>query len=129
MGEGVWSGPGYVFRWVILILGIVIIVIVGFALFAFTFIQPTPASHYFYYRPFFFPFGLFFGIFMLLLIVGTLRWIFWPWGWRYERKYWRYHDQSYAILRQRYARGEITKEQFEQMMQDLKAHEQVPGKP
>lgn len=50
----------------------------------------------------------------------------WGWGWRggYSRGYWRgqgYYGGATEILRQRYAKGEITKDQFDQMMRDLKA--------
>ena len=106
-------------------LAILIVIIVGFALsFAFFIAGPMPGMpgmRGFYYRPFFFPFGLLFGIFLLFIIFGVLRWVFmpWGWGWGYRRRYWRYRDQSYYILRERYARGEITKEQYQQMMQDL----------
>lgn len=128
MNQNDWPGPGRVFRWVIL--GIMILVVVWFALFAFSYMmRPTPVFQYFYYRPFFFPFGFFFGILLLFFIFGTLRWVFWPWGWRYRRRYWRHYDQSYNILRERFARGEITKDQFEQMMRDLNAHDRDAGKP
>src|SRR5207249_1650334 len=44
-------------------------------------------------------------------------------GWGgYGWHYWRYGDDAHAILRSRYARGEITREQFEQMMGDLEQH-------
>lgn len=41
--------------------------------------------------------------------------------WRFHRYYnfWD-HDDAIETLRQRYARGEIGKEQYEQMMNDLK---------
>ena len=44
-------------------------------------------------------------------------------GWGYQRRYgwWRY-DGASQILRERYAKGEITKEQFDQMMRDLEGH-------
>lgn len=78
-----------------------------------------------YYQPmmpyyggwwFFFPFGFFFFIFIIFL-VGRL--LFWPWAWGWRRGYWYHHDEAYYILRQRYAKGEITKEQYDQMMRDL----------
>jgi putative membrane protein len=81
--------------------------------------RPAPVSGT-YYPYFFFPFPLFFifGIFAFFWIV---RWLVFPWrgGWGYRGRYWRYQDQSYYIIRERYAKGEITKEQFEQMMRDL----------
>lgn len=105
-------------RW--FIVTVVILAVIWVALSAFFFLM-RPISNFYYpfYRPFFFPFGLLFGIFLIFMIFGVLRWVFWPWGWGYRRRYWRYRDESYYILRQRYAKGEITKEQFEQMMRDL----------
>ena len=60
---------------------------------------------YFGYPIYFFPFGLFwfFPIWFFVFFI--------PWGYR--------RPGAYAILRERYARGEITKEQFEQMTKDL----------
>ena len=72
-----------------------------------------------------FPFGgiwLFLGF---LLFFGVLRRAFWgPWWWGgYRRGRWgwdgRREDVAYHILRERYARGEITKEQYDAMMRDL----------
>jgi len=60
------------------------------------------------------PFAFFFLFFVL-------RWFFWPGGWGYPRGYWLSVD-AYSILRERFARGEITKEQFEQMSRDLQEH-------
>ncbi len=69
-----------------------------------------------FYRPFFFwPFGWLFGFFFLFFV---LRFLFWPWGWGYHRRYWDY-DRAYYILRERYARGELSKEQYEAMLRDL----------
>ncbi len=69
---------------------------------------------------FFFPFGFFF-IFFIIFAVSRL--FFWPWGWGWRRGYyWNHYGDAHEILRQRYARGEITKEQFDQMMRDLEQH-------
>lgn len=67
------------------------------------------------YYPFLFPFGWVFGFLILFFL---LRWIFWPWGRRSGRRRGGYRDE-YHILRVRYARGEITKDQFDQMTRDL----------
>lgn len=76
-----------------------------------------PAYHFW----FFFPFGfLFFFLFIFLI----LRLVFWRgyrgWGYWGHRRYW---GDAKEILRQRYARGEITKDQFEQMLRDLEQHQ------
>jgi putative membrane protein len=68
---------------------------------------------------FFFPFGIVF-IFLVLILVSRL--IFWPLGWGWRRRYWYGYADAQEILRQRYARGEITKEQFDQMRRDLEQH-------
>lgn len=80
---------------------------------------------FFWYYPFFFPFGLIFAFFILF---GLLRWLFWPWGWGPRRRHRGYRDE-YHILRVRYARGEITKEQFEQMTRDLNETNSKTQKP
>lgn len=70
----------------------------------------------------FFPFGFIFFIIFLFLI---FRLAFWGWGWGWRHRYWYgygYGD-AHEILRQRYARGEITKEQFDQMTRDLEQHQ------
>jgi len=54
----------------------------------------------------------------------VLRWFFWPWGWGYGRGYWT-GDDIYSIMRERFAWGEITREQFEQMSRDLQEHARV----
>jgi len=69
---------------------------------------------------FFFPFG-----FLIFILVGffVVRTVFWGWGWRrgyyYHGSRWGYGGDAREILRQRYARGEITKEQLDQMKKDL----------
>jgi len=64
------------------------------------------------------------GELLLILVVVFLglfvvRMLFW----RSRRKYWREKwrgNEAIRILRARYARGEITKEQFDQMLRDLR---------
>jgi len=68
---------------------------------------------------YFFPYGFIFFFFFVFFIA---RLIFWPFAWGWRRNYWYRHDDAYYILRQRYARGEITKDQYDRMMQDLEQH-------
>ncbi len=88
------------------------------------FFAPMPMGYYPAYR--FFPFGFIlfpFGfLFFLFFIFFIFRFLFGGWGWRHYRGYGHYWGDAAEILRQRYARGEITKDQFEQMMRDLEAH-------
>ena len=69
----------------------------------------------------FFPFGF---LFFLIFLFINFRVVFWGWGgaWGWRRRYWYGYGDASEILRQRYARGEITKEQFEQMSRDLEQH-------
>src|SRR5215207_418342 len=72
-----------------------------------------------FYYPFFpFHFGWLGGIFLIFILFWVARWLFWPWRWNYS-PYSQFRDDAHDILRQRYAKGEITKEQLEQMMHDL----------
>ena len=66
------------------------------------------------------------GFFFLILFISGWAW-FAPYGRRMGmRKYRGYYgpddDDAVQVLRQRYARGEITKEQLEQMTRDLEQH-------
>ena len=75
--------------------------------------------------PVFFPFhfGLLGDIFLIFILFLVARWIFW--SSRMEnsgRSSSQYHYDPHNILKERYAKGEITKEQFEQMMRDLEQH-------
>jgi putative membrane protein len=106
--------------------GLVILLLAG--LFVAPFLSGFPAAPYGYYPfPFFFPFGFFIFFFLIFFVVRGLFWG-WGWGWRggYSRGYWHnwgYYGDATEILKQRYARGEITKDQFDQMMRDLQAHD------
>ena len=105
------------FAWVVVAL--VGLVFVAFAL-SFLFHPYAPGMAYYGYPWFgwgFFPFGLIF----LCILFFIFRIVFWGWGgWGWRRGYYRYgYGDPREIIRQRYARGEITKEQFDQMMRDL----------
>jgi len=111
------------------VLGLAFVVLVlGLLAATFYFAGPPAAGtmpYPYYPRPFFgfffFPFGI---ILFVFLIFFVFRLAFWPW----RRGYYGYHghrrgwDDANEILRQRYARGEITKDQFEQMQRDLEQH-------
>ena len=102
-------------------MGLIVIAIVSFfAVLALRGYPSSPAMMYYgfpgYGWWFFFPFGIFF-IFIVLFFVSRL--VFWPMGWGWRRRYWYRYGDANEILRQRYARGEITKEQFDQMKRDL----------
>jgi putative membrane protein len=67
--------------------------------------------------------GYFPGEILLILLVVFLglfvaRMAFWRSRKRYRRERWR-ENEPVRILRERYARGEISREQFDQMMKDL----------
>jgi putative membrane protein len=62
-----------------------------------------------------FSFGWLGGIFLIFIIFWIAKWLIWPWGGWYRHEY----RTAESILKERYAKGEITKEQFEQMMRDL----------
>jgi putative membrane protein len=68
----------------------------------------------------FFPFhfGWLGGIFLIFIVFWIAKWFFWPWrGGYYSYRY--QHRDAESILKERYAKGEITREQFEQMMRDI----------
>ena len=68
---------------------------------------------------FFFPFGFFIFIFFLFFVFRGLFWGWGWWGWRGYPMYGHYQNGAAEILRRRYASGEITKDQFDQMMRDI----------
>jgi len=64
--------------------------------------------------------NLWFGWFMWILIIGLIFVLIWT-NTREKDKYLPFDKSESAIdiLKKRYAKGEITKEQFEQMKKDL----------
>ena len=67
---------------------------------------------------FFFPIAFFGGLILIVLILAALT-IFPSRGSRSERSYSGRPDSALQIIRERYAKGEITREQFEQMTKEL----------
>lgn len=96
---------------------LVVGLLAGLLLFSAGHFGPGP----YYGWPFFFPFGF------LIFVIGVFfvfRLAFWGWGWGsgrgYYRGYWRADAPSaLEILNRRYARGDISKEQYEQMKGEI----------
>lgn len=74
-----------------------------------------------------FPFGWFIFIPVFFLIFFAVRWYFWG-GWWWGRGWYYGYDPALDTLRQRFAKGEITKEQYDQMRRDLERPEQSPAR-
>lgn len=70
--------------------------------------------HMYGFSVFGFIFQIFFGILVIMLIIAIIRGIRRRHGWHD----W-YGDKSKEILKERYAKGELTKEQFDSMKKDL----------
>ncbi len=121
------------FRWLWIIIGVLLLatVVAGLASFVYYLVLGHPLFAFSGFRPFFLiPFFGFGGFILFLLILGFgLRLIFRPWrrwgqygrGGYYGRGYYGY-DPAMQALRERYARGEITKDQFDSMASDLERH-------
>jgi putative membrane protein len=123
--QGNYGGPqfrgGGAFRWVIagLLLVAVVALVTALVTRGYPYSPSMPYYGYPYSGWFFFPFGFFF-IFIIIFAVSRL--FFWPWGWGWRRGYGYHYGDAREILRQRYARGEISKDQYDQMMKDLEQH-------
>ena len=90
-------------------------ILIRISLYSYAFSPYAQPYHWWFGVPFF---GWFFLIPLFFLVFFAFRWFFWwPYGcgW-YGRRY----DSAMDTLRERFARGELTREQFEQMRKDLK---------
>ena len=70
--------------------------------------------------------GVLIGLFILLISIWVIVWFARSIGWisrssRYSDHNWRWwgHDDALKILRERYAKGEISKEEYDRMREDL----------
>ncbi|MDG7005067.1 MAG: SHOCT domain-containing protein [Nitrososphaerota archaeon] len=110
--------------WVVFALVLVAIVAFFGTMLASGYYMPMMVAGYPFYGWFFFPFGFAFFVISAVIVFRLIFWGFGGWGWR--RRYWHSAPYGYGdaqeILRQRYARGEITKDQFDQMMKDIEHH-------
>jgi putative membrane protein len=106
-----------------------LIVLAGVSIIAsLLFLGPRSSGTFYPFFPaYFFPFhfGWLGGIYIILVFFLIARWVFSPWrNGNLPGSYSQSHDYgAHSILKERYAKGEITKEQFEQMMLDLKRGE------
>ncbi len=77
-----------------------------------------------------FPFGGLWAFVGIVLLFGLARRAFWGPHWRggWHDGYGGYGraDEAFHILRERYARGELTKDQYEAMMRDLSQESRRP---
>lgn len=64
-----------------------------------------------------FPSFWFFPFVGFLIVIFFVKWSLWGWGWRSSD--WRHYSDATRILEERYAQGELTRDQFEQMRRDL----------
>lgn len=127
--QSTWKPHRYMLAWGIaaLVAIVAIFATIGLALY---YIPRPTGIVYPYYG--FFPFRFFFAIFFIFAIFWFFRWAFWGWRWHYRGGYWggygywRHRDGAYYILRERYAKGEITKEQYDQMVRNLEQHRTSP---
>jgi putative membrane protein len=97
--------------------------VIGVSIALSLFLAPHPQGGF--YSPFFFPFhfGWVGGILLIFLVFWIARWFFWPWrggGGSYSYTHHEQRANAETIVRERYAKGEITKEQYEQMLHDLR---------
>ena len=138
MGSGVYGandlgasdgGGPQRWRWVVLGVGLAIVAVlmILFLLMLAGFVSFAPSGS----RPYFGYWGGFFVLFLLVWVSFTvLRIAFW--GQRVRRGYGprgTRRDPAVLAARQRYARGEITREQFDQIMTDLGRRGGGPGGP
>jgi putative membrane protein len=113
-----------IFGWAVLALVALIVVGVFVSPFLWGYAGMTmPANGTYPMFPFFGWFFWPFGIFIFLFLIFGVSRLFWsPWGRGYNGGRWQRWGAPEEILRRRYARGEITKDQFDQMMRDLEQH-------
>jgi putative membrane protein len=96
-----------------------LIVVIGLSIVLSFYFAPRPPGASYY--PFFpFHFGWLGGIFLIFIVFWVAKWLIWPWRGGYYSYPHHQRADAASIVKERYAKGEITKEQFEQMLRDLR---------
>jgi putative membrane protein len=101
------------FRWALLPLILVVLAVtaIGVSLY----LRPASPPYYGWWSGG--PFGWFFFIPLFFVAFFALRFLWWgTWG---AGGWYHQEDSAVQVLRERFARGEITKEQLEQMRKDM----------
>ena len=119
VGRGTVMKSGFTLAWIpILIVVAVLATDIGLALYLRSY---SPSSLGFWFP---FPFFPLLFIPVVFLFFFGMRWFFWGgWGWN-RGWYGPYHDSVLETLRQRFALGEITQEQFDDMAKALRGKEE-----
>ena len=103
---------------------IVLMVVIGLSIALSLYFAPwrTGGSDYRFFFPF--HFGWLGAIFLIFIVLLVARWLLWPWrgggGGYYSYQHHQQRLDAASIVKERYAKGEITKEQYEQMLRDLR---------
>jgi uncharacterized membrane protein len=116
------SGPSP-YRWVgMALVGIIVVIALAVAVWFFVLAPFDAGGHYYY------PFGAFFLVFIVIWISFMIVRMSW-WSSRRQQRYNRQmyrqggggpmRDPALRTARMRYARGEITREQYEQIVHDI----------
>ena len=121
------------FHWLPIVIGVILAAVAALILLvlvypaSFGLALPSYPYHYGQFG------GLFFFFFILIIVFFIVRVAFWSSrASRYGRRYRQYPPGGYGpnrpamVARMRYARGEMTREQYDQIMQDLSRR---PGPP
>ncbi len=110
-------------RWALPVLigaATLIAILLGIQLYVYSLSPPVYSVPHLWFG-WWFPFGWFFFIPVFFLVFFALRWFVWG-GWCWGRGWGYggyYFDSPLETLRQRFAKGEITKEQYDDMMRKL----------
>lgn len=128
--------PPHPRRWIYIGVA-VMLALVGVALFL---VLLSPATFGYHPASGIGPFGVFGGLFLIFFIVFIVLWIVRIGMWSSRPRRSGYYNQgggpggggryrAFAIARERYARGEITREQYDQLIQDLQRRPGYPPPP